>query len=126
MPRHALIHRHHDEDVERRQDETVDRDRNGTVDSNVDDTVDDRRPLASNEHVVAVSPRDTYGGTNWGACFFGWLVALGVTVALAAIISAVATAVGANLDWTRNDAENNADTIGLAAAIAITAIMFIG
>jgi amino acid transporter len=73
-----------------------------------------------------VSPHDTYGGTNWGACFFGWLVALGVTVALAAIVSAIATAVGANLDWSLTDAGNNADTVGLAAAIAVTVIVFIG
>jgi amino acid transporter len=124
MPRHALIHRRHDADVERREDETVDRNRDGTVDDTRYDA-DERRPV-TREHVVPVSPHDTYGGTNWGACFFGWLVALGVTVALAAIVSAIATAVGANLDWSRSDAENNADTIGLAAAIAITAIMFVG
>lgn len=108
MARHALIHRHHDEDVDRRHAEPV-----------------DREP-ASNEHVVAVSPHDRYGGTNWGACFFGWLVAIGVTVLLAAITSAVATAAGANLNWSLSDAEQNAGAVGLGAAIAITVIMFIG
>jgi amino acid transporter len=102
MARHALIHRHHDE------------------------TPAEERALSPDEHVVAVSPRERYGGTNWGACFFGWLVAVGVTVLLAAITSAVATAVGTNLDWTLRDAEDNADTVGVAAAIAIGVIMLVG
>ena len=134
MSRHTLTHRHHDHDTERGDDEVVDRRSDDTTDRTdrtaagtaADETaVDERRP-ARTEHVVPVSPRDTYGGTNWGACFFGWLVALGVIVALAAITSAIATAVGANLDWSLNDAEDNADTVGVAAAIAIGVIMFVG
>lgn len=70
--------------------------------------------------------RDTYGGTNWGACFFGWLDAVGVTVLLAAVVSAVAAAVGANLNWTTSDARDNAGELGLAAAIALAVIVFIG
>ncbi|MBO0842891.1 MAG: hypothetical protein J2O46_06875 [Nocardioides sp.] len=70
--------------------------------------------------------RDTYGGTNWGACFFGWLDAVGVTVLLAAVVSAVAAAVGANLNWTTSDARDKAGELGLAAAIALAVIVFIG
>jgi amino acid transporter len=115
MARHALIHRHHGEDVDRGHD--------GVTEPR-DERVD--RGPASNEHVVTVTPHDTYGGTNWGACFFGWLVAIGVAVILAAITSAVATAADANLDWSLQDAQNNADTVGIAGAIAITVIMFVG
>ena len=72
------------------------------------------------------SARDTYGGTNWGACFFGWLVAVGVIVLLAAIASAVAAGIGHQLDWSRSDAEDNAGSVGLGAAIALVVIVFVG
>ncbi|MGH3352625.1 MAG: hypothetical protein ACRDPS_18305 [Nocardioides sp.] len=70
--------------------------------------------------------RDTYGGFNWGACFFGWLVAVGLTVLLGAIISAVASAVGANQGWTQADLEANPGSLGIAAAITLAVVMFIG
>lgn len=69
---------------------------------------------------------DTYGGFNWGACFFGWLVAVGLTVLLGGIISAVASAVGSEQNWTRTDLESMADSAGIAAAITFAVILFIG
>src|SRR4051794_26843728 len=38
--------------------------------------------------------RDRFGGFNWGAAFFGWLVAIGMGVILTAIVSAAGAAVG--------------------------------
>lgn len=135
MARHTLFHRD-----THRDDRAVVDDRDGTVEETrpyetpyatgvAGDQPDaeemaERRREAESDHRAAV--HDTYGGINWGACFFGWLVAVGMTVLLAAVVSAVATAVGANLDWTRTDAQNNAGSIGLAAAIALAVIMFIG
>lgn len=78
------------------------------------------------EATPVASARDTYGGTNWGACFFGWLVAVGLIVLLAAIVSAIAAGVGHQLNWSRTDAEGNAASIGLGAAIALVVIVFIG
>ncbi|MFE6645990.1 hypothetical protein ACFVJS_05480 [Nocardioides sp. NPDC057772] len=69
---------------------------------------------------------DTYGGINWGACFFGWLVAVGVTVLLGAIISAVASAIGTDQNWTQTDLESMADSVGIAAAITLAVVMFVG
>ncbi|GGU12533.1 hypothetical protein [Nocardioides albus] len=69
---------------------------------------------------------DTYGGINWGACFFGWLVAVGLTVLLGGIISAIASAVGTEQNWTRADLESMADSAGIAAAITFAVILFIG
>lgn len=83
-----------------------------------------RRP--DEERVGPAAARERFGGTNWGACFFGWLVAVGLSVLLAAIVSAVATAVGTGLDWSLSDAEANAAGIGLGAAVAIAVIMFVG
>jgi hypothetical protein len=70
--------------------------------------------------------RDTYGGINWGACFFGWLVAVGLIVLLGGIISAVATAVGSEQSWTRADLESMADSAGVAAAITFAVVLFVG
>jgi amino acid transporter len=79
-------------------------------------------PLAHRGHVEA---RDRFGGINWGAGFFGWLVAIGVAILLTGIVSAIATAVGSNANWTQTDAEREAGTIGLAAAIGLVAILTI-
>ncbi|NYI76548.1 hypothetical protein [Nocardioides panzhihuensis] len=69
---------------------------------------------------------DTYGGFNWGACFFGWLVAVGLTVLLGGIISAIASAVGSEQNWTRTDLQSMADSAGIAAAITFAVVLFIG
>lgn len=87
------------------------------------DVVDRHR---HNEDGRRAALRDTYGGMNWGACFFGWLVAVGLTVLLGAIISAVASAVGASQDLTQTDLESMSGSVGLAAAITLAVVMFIG
>ena len=69
---------------------------------------------------------DTYGGMNWGACFFGWLVAVGLTVVLGAIIGAVASAVGTNENWTQTDLQEISGSVGIAAAITLAVVMFVG
>lgn len=70
--------------------------------------------------------RDTYGGINWGAGFFGWLVAVGVIVLLGGLISTVASAVGSEQDWTRADLAAMADSIGIAAVVTVGAVIFVG
>lgn len=69
--------------------------------------------------------RDRFGGTNLGAVFFGWLVAVGVTVLLVSIIGAVASAVGSNASITQSDAERSAGTIGIAAAITLLVVLMV-
>lgn len=69
--------------------------------------------------------RDKYGGINWGAAFFGWLVAIAMTVLLSSIIGAVASAVGTANDLSQTQAQREAGAIGLAAAIALVAVMLI-
>jgi MFS family permease len=66
--------------------------------------------------------RERFGGTNWGAAFFGWLVAVAMTVLLAGIVSAVAAAVGEDMDLTQADVEAERATAGLVAAIVVIAI----
>jgi amino acid transporter len=66
-----------------------------------------------------------FGGTNWGAAFFGWLVAMAMTVLLASIVSAVAAAVGEEMNLTQADVEAEGATAGLVGAIAVIAIFAI-
>src|SRR5690242_5529026 len=84
----------------------------------------DREPLrdepASRAERAAVARENAYerfGGINWGAAFFGWLVTIAVTVLLTSIIGAVVAAVSDSTNVTQTDAERQAGTIGMAAAI---------
>lgn len=69
--------------------------------------------------------RDRFGGTNWGAAFFGWLVAVALTILLTSIVGAIVTAVGSEMDITQTDAERQAGTIGIAAGIILLVVLMI-
>lgn len=70
--------------------------------------------------------RDKFGGFNWGACFFGWLVAIGVSILLSSIVGAIASGIGTSADVTQTDAERQAGTIGIIAAAVLLAVLLIG
>lgn len=70
--------------------------------------------------------REEFGGFKPGAVFYGWLVAVALTILLVGIISAIATGVGSSLDVTQSEAELRAGTIGVASAIALLACLAIG
>ncbi|RLV55378.1 hypothetical protein D9V41_11525 [Aeromicrobium phragmitis] len=70
--------------------------------------------------------RATFGGMSWGACFFGWLVAIGLAVLLTSIIGAILSAVGSNVNLTQDDAESEAGTIGIATAVVLLVVLAIG
>jgi hypothetical protein len=69
--------------------------------------------------------RDRFGGFNWGAAFFGWLVAIGMGVILTAIIAAAGAAIGLTNGASESDAANNADTIGIVGGALLIAIAFL-
>ena len=69
--------------------------------------------------------REEYGGINWGAAFFGWLVAVGLGSLLVAILAAAGAAVGLTENVTEPDATTNAETLGLGGAIALLAVLMI-
>jgi len=73
---------------------------------------------------VRARQRAEYGGTNWGAAFFGWLVAIGVAVILLAILSAAGAAFGLT-DVTKSQAQANAETIGVVGGILLIAVLVI-
>jgi hypothetical protein len=101
---------------------------------------DDERPMATatrprtaatptesrdTMHRVRERQREEFGGINWGAAFFGWLVAVGVAVLLTGILAAAGAAIG--LTETTSDAADNAsaETLSLAGAIALIVVLAI-
>jgi hypothetical protein len=69
-----------------------------------------------------IRQREEFGGINWGAAFFGWIVAIGLGVLLTAIVSAAGAAIG----LTNNvNAKSNADTIGIVGGALLIAIAVI-
>jgi hypothetical protein len=69
---------------------------------------------------VRARQRDEYGGINWGAAFFGWLVAVGLGVILIGLIAGAGAAIGLT-QLSGSDTE----TIGLGGGIALLAVLMI-
>jgi membrane protease YdiL (CAAX protease family) len=70
--------------------------------------------------------RERFGGLNPGAAFFGWLVAIAVSVLLTGIVGAIAAAVGTSTQISQSQAQQQAGTIGLVAAIVLLVVLMIG
>jgi hypothetical protein len=68
--------------------------------------------------------RDEFGGINWGASFFGWLVAIGVAALLTAILAAAGAAIGLT-STSESEATTNAEEIGLGGGIALVIVLMI-
>ena len=66
---------------------------------------------------VAVQ-QSVFGGTKWGAAFFGWLSATGLAVLLLALVSAGGVALGLTTGA-------SAETIGLRGAVALLVVLFL-
>ncbi len=98
-----------------------DTDGNGVVDD---------RPVAaapaSRETVrdMRARQRAEYGGLNWGAAFFGWLVAVGMAAILIGLLSAAGAAFGLS-EVSESEANANADTIGIVGGILLVATLVI-
>lgn len=67
--------------------------------------------------------REAYGGINWGAGFFGWLVAIAVGILLTSIVGAIAAGAGSSSNVSQSDAERQAGTIGVVAAVILLVIL---
>lgn len=68
-------------------------------------------------HAVRARQREEFGGINWGAAFFGWLVAVGLGALLVGFLAAAGAAVG--LTGLSDDAAGNASEVGIGGAIAL-------
>jgi hypothetical protein len=90
-----------------------------------DDTAARTRPAARDQmRDVRARQRAEYGGINWGAAFFGWLVAVGLGALLVGLLAATGAAVGMT-ELSSTEAEANADSIGLGGAIALLVALII-
>jgi hypothetical protein len=75
---------------------------------------------------VHARQREEHGGVNWGAAFFGWLVAIGVAALLTAILSAAGTAIGlteTSPSQAGSQASSNAGTVGIIGGIVLLVIL---
>jgi hypothetical protein len=83
-------------------------------------------PAANTMSDVRSRQREEYGGINWGAAFFGWLVAVGVAVLLTGLLAAAGAAIGLTESSAASEAESAApETLSLAGAIALLAVLAI-
>jgi hypothetical protein len=71
---------------------------------------------------VRARQRAQFGGTNWGAAFFGWLVAVGLGALLVGFLAATGAAVGLT-GLSEEDTVGSADEIGIGGAIALLAAL---
>jgi hypothetical protein len=67
---------------------------------------------------VRARQREEYGGINWGAAFFGWLVAVGLGALLVGLLAAAGATVGLT-ELSEAEATGNAQEIGLGGAIGL-------
>ncbi|HEX4977965.1 MAG TPA: hypothetical protein VFV40_08880 [Nocardioides sp.] len=83
---------------------------------------DDQRTVIEAGHDPA---REKFGGVNLGAAVFGWLVAVAVAVILTSVLGALVAAVGSEVQISQSEAEREAGTLGLAAAVVLVAVLLI-
>jgi amino acid transporter len=78
------------------------------------------------EHMrdVRSRQRDEYGGINWGAAFFGWLVAVGLGAILLGLVAGAGAAIGLT-QLSSSQAASNAGTISLAGGIALLVVLMV-
>lgn len=70
--------------------------------------------------------RERFGGVNWGAGFFGWLVAVSVTTLLAAVAGVALVLLSRNVAEVATTIDNDPRTTGLVAAALAVSVLLIG
>ena len=110
----------HDERDERTREATRERDDATFVDERPAEPATTATPAAL--AVARERQRDAFGGLNWGASFFGWLVAIGV----AALLSSILVAAGAAIGVTESDVTTaGQDELTLGGGIALLAVLVV-
>jgi hypothetical protein len=86
------------------------------------------RAVGSRDTATAVdrgAQHEEYGGFNFGAAFFGWLVAVGITALLTALLSAAGAAIGLT-QVSDAEAQANAETISIVGGVLLIIVVAIG
>jgi MFS family permease len=81
--------------------------------------------ITERAHAARERQHDEFGGTNWGAAFFGWLVAVGLGALLTALLSAAGAAIALSEFEGVGGARSEAETISLVGGIALLAIALV-
>jgi amino acid transporter len=84
--------------------------------------VRDRESTVTGRETVRARQREEFGGTNWGAAFFGFLVAVGIAAILLGLLGAAGAVFQLN-EVSDAQANRNADTIGLVGGILLVAVV---
>jgi hypothetical protein len=84
--------------------------------------VDERQPRRA--VVDRERQRGEYGGFNFGAAFFGWLVAIGIAALLTALLSAAGTAIGLT-EVSETDTEVSPEALSVVGAVLILVVLAI-
>lgn len=87
---------------------------------------DDSSHGRSDQWADGPEAREKFGGTNIGASFFGWIVAVGMAIILISILGALGAAFGFSGNVSQSQAERQAGTIGIAAAIILLVVLMVG
>ena len=77
---------------------------------------------ASALEVARARQREQFGGINWGASFFGWLVTIGVATLLTALLASAGASIGLTVT---EDAVRSTEEIGLLGGIALLAALIV-
>src|SRR5918999_2935933 len=85
-------------------------------------TAEARRDRPADAGEVRARQRDEFGGINWGAAFFGWLVAIGMAAILIGILSAAGAAIGLT-EISGSEVRSNAEEISLIGAILLLLVL---
>jgi hypothetical protein len=72
---------------------------------------------------IRARQREEFGGVNWGAAFFGWLVAIGLGALLVGLLAAMGAAVGLTDLKPETTTGTAAGPIGAGGAIALLAAL---
>ena len=75
-------------------------------------------------HTARARQREEFGGINWGAAFFGWLVAVGFGSLVVAILAAAGAALGLAQGVTSRRHRLRRD-VGLGGAVAVIVVLMI-
>src|SRR5262245_32054887 len=79
---------------------------------------------AERMRTVRARQREKFGGVNWGAAFFGWLVAVGLGALLVGLLAALGAALGLT-ELANTEAAGNASELGAGGAISLLAALAI-
>lgn len=79
------------------------------------------RRTGTDRDSVRAREKEAFGGIKFGSAFFGWLVTIGATILLVAVVTAVAAGIGIDTSVSTQDLRD----VGIGVAIALLVIVSI-